>query len=198
MNTENIKVKINDYINAVDQVKKARQQWQSKTKSLIKDTLETVKNLSNLGWFVDINDQKINHETVCLAFNDQPSDISYNPNSVYNKLNGKKENLINYGGSLNLSFLNNGRILAWVSYPYIPGIIEKSDIKVLHSFDIDKIDEQTIVQQIELFLDEMIKWKKNEKGEWQKVGFKFGQIDDSQTIKTKQTQSQKSNKKKKM
>lgn len=175
INKNNIKNKSQELNEIIVGAKTIREKWQKGKKHFIKETLEEIVKETSLDCYVGINDEMINRETVYLTFGNKPSGIEYNSINAYNILEKKKGILTKYGGSLNFSLINNGQILIWRSCPYIEDVINSSPIKVVEAFKIDELDNNKIVLAVEEFLDEMIRWEKNEEERLPQIGFRVEQ-----------------------
>lgn len=72
--------------------------------------------------------------------------------------------LIKKGGYLSYSQIANGKISVFIHYPYIEEIYGESD-KILEVgiFSPEEITRDMIMGHIEQFLDEIVKWEKEEK-----------------------------------
>lgn len=173
MNTTNLHTKIGEYTEVLENAKTAKTQWQEETINLIKTSLNGIVDRTNLDWFVDENASMINHETIILAFGAQPSGISYNPEDAYNKLEEKSGLKVKEGGTLNFSLLNTGKVYVWVTYPFIPDVVEESDHFHVKSYWPHEIREREVVECVETFVQEMKRWEVND-SKGSPVGYKIG------------------------
>jgi len=72
--------------------------------------------------------------------------------------------LIKKGGYLSYSQIANGKISVFVHYPYIEDIYGEPDrIMEVGIFSPEEINREMILGHVEQFLDEIVKWEKEEK-----------------------------------
>lgn len=157
-------------------IEQARLVWHEKIKKLIIHELHKAKDNTDLEWIIDINDSIRNHETVILRFPNKPSGLSYNEQNSFNEQEGKSGNIIKYGGTLNFSYVYLGDVMIWMTYPYIPEILENTENYVdVMRLKQDKVEADVIQESIKKFLLEIISWHLGKIGQEQRIGFKTSQ-----------------------
>jgi hypothetical protein len=68
------------------------------------------------------------------------------------------------GGIIGFSQVHNGEIFVFILYPFIDGLVSKSENKILGKFKSQVIIEEFVIKQVAVFIDEMIKWEKSTYG----------------------------------
>lgn len=169
MNIYSITHKANELQDLLALTESRRDEWNTSTKSLIKDTLDFVKSQTKLNWFVQNAPTIKNLENVNIQFHSKPSGI------VSRDLLG--ERIIHYtkeGGKLYFAQSANGEIFTAISYPYIAHeddyLIERKIFDVIAKLEPHSVSKEFVVSQVENFLDEMLKWEANINN-YQKIGF---------------------------
>jgi len=172
MNLEKIQSKIQELQQAEQLIIATQKLWQKKTQKIIYNTLNEITEQVKYKWYIGINDEKINNETVYLVMEDVPSGIRYNSKSALNKEEGFSGPLIKIGGSINFSLLHNGCIISWMSFPFIEDLIPPSDMEVISTYTQDQITVENIQEDVLYFLDKISKWHALIKQETNTIGFK--------------------------
>jgi hypothetical protein len=161
---------LNDILKDIEQ---SRVVWNEKTKKFILDELRVAISDISLDWVIDVNDSIRNHETVTLRFHNVPSGLSYNEQNIFNEQEGKSGNLTKYGGTLNFSHVYLGDVMVWMTYPYIPEILENTENFVdVMRLKQDRVEARVIREAVTKFLSEIISWHLGKVGQEQRIGFK--------------------------
>lgn len=162
-----IRDKAGQYKELLDKIENRRSMWKSHTKELIKDTLTEIKKSFNFDWDIQTNDFQKNHEAVLLHFRLSHSGI------VEESHNGFRA-FIKRGAYIAYSQTVDGRIAAWISYPYIEELQEPPPKEIIEILEPEEIEENKMVVHFQLFLDKIIQLEEPEKEQFQKVGFVYG------------------------
>src|SRR5664279_4934904 len=101
MNLENLKPQIDNLLTTFDIIKQNRECWQTKTKSLLAETLTKITTQYPIGWHVQILDWTKNSEGVNVTFNPKPSGIS-------ERTDKSEKRYMKEGGSITFSQAYNG------------------------------------------------------------------------------------------
>lgn len=158
MELENIKIKSDKLIAEMQLTTERRLEWNQKTKELIYNTLTKIKSETRLAWSVQKIDEIKNQEFVNIHLNARPSGI-VETERLDSKVTSKVYSI--ESGYLTFTQSVNGKIYSIISYPFVQDIIPPMEVLPLGLFDPNEITENLIVQHVEMFLDEMIKWQSN-------------------------------------
>jgi hypothetical protein len=164
MKIDDLKNKVKDFQATLYIIKQNRESWQSKTKSLLIDTLTKITTNYPIGWGVQILDWTKNSEGVNITLGPSRSgffEISANPIKSHTK----------DGGTIAFSQAYNGEIFIIIIYPSIDGFVTQADNKLLGKVKPDDLTEDFIIDKVAIFIDDMIKWEKSTYGN--RVGFKI-------------------------
>jgi len=165
----NLADKIRDSEKAIAE---SRENWQKKTKPLIIESLELIKDELQLGLHVAVNDSTVNHESIYMSFGKTPSGLIYKKGDIFNEQEGRKGLIMKDGANLFYSIGFRGEVTVWMQYPQIENILWKeNDYNEMRIVDQDKINEESIRLDVKHFLEQVLKW--NSGGIMnERVGFK--------------------------
>jgi len=152
MKIEHLEEHINDYKASIKTVVDKKTLWQNKTKNLISNTLKAICKQYDVGWKV----QELNwigaNEAVNITFDSFPKELMDCTNQIptYQFIQG---------GALIFSQSYSGDIHTFILFPYVEQIpIENSSIE-LEIYSPKDITEKLIIEKVDDFLKEMIKWE---------------------------------------
>ncbi len=152
MKIEHLEEHINDYKSSIKTVVDKKTIWQTKTKTLISNTLNAVCKQYDIGWKV----QKLNwigtNEAINITFDSFPKELMDCTNQIptYQFIQG---------GALVFSQSYSGDVHTFILFPYVEQIqIENSSIELEISNPKD-ITKKLIIEKVDEFLKEMIKWE---------------------------------------
>lgn len=134
--------------------------WRDRTKEYIFSTLSNIVKETSLPCFVQKNEFYTNHEGVNLQFGSRPSGISRTSRT---STGTTMENLVLSSGYITFSQSYNGKVFVIIVYPYVEGIVGKSEPLVVGQYEHVDINEPFIYSHVCRFLDEMIMWENNTK-----------------------------------
>jgi len=164
-------IQISDELKSIyKEIEKNRSFWEKELKPLILKTFKSIQKKIDLNLKIREISEIKNLEAIRLTFGFMNSGL------FVEKKNNKQELppmvLIKKGGYLSYSQIANAKISVFIHYPYIEDIYGESDhILEIGIFSPTEITKDKILGHIEQFLDEMVKWEKEEK---KLIGFHTG------------------------
>lgn len=164
MNLENLKPQIDNLLTTFDIIKQNRECWQTKTKSLLAETLTKITTQYPIGLHVQILDWTKNSEGVNITFNPKPSGIS-------ERTDKSEKRYMKEGGTITFSQAYNGEVFVIIIYPFVDKFVSQAENKLLGKYKPETITEDFIISKVSIFIDEMIKWEKSTYGN--SIGFKM-------------------------
>ena len=152
MKIEHLEERVNDYKASIKTVVDKKMLWESTTKKLILNTLRNTAKSYNIGWKVQELNWIHNNEAVNIIFDSFPSDLIDCTNKIpaYQFIQG---------GALVFSQSYSGDVYIMVLLPYVEQLpIENNNIE-LGIFNPTEITAKLIIEKVDEFLKEMIKWE---------------------------------------
>ncbi|QVY64466.1 hypothetical protein [Polaribacter sp. Q13] len=152
MKIEHLEERVNDYKASIKTVVDKKTLWESTTKKLILNTLRNTAKSYNIGWKVQELNWIHNNEAVNIIFDSFPSDLIDCTNKIpaYQFIQG---------GALVFSQSYSGDVYIMVLLPYVEQLpIENNNIE-LGIFNPTEITAKLIIEKVDEFLKEMIKWE---------------------------------------
>lgn len=152
MKIEHLQEHINDYKASIKIVVDKKTLWQNTTKSLISNTLKAICKQYDVGWKVQELNWIGSNEAVNITFDSFPKELMDCTNQIpaYQFIQG---------GALVFSQSYSGDIHTFILFPYVEQIpIENSSIE-LEVYSPKDITEKLIIEKVDDFLKEMIKWE---------------------------------------
>lgn len=153
MKMEHLEERINEYRHSIKTVVNKRITWQNITKELIVATLKKAEASYPIGWKVQELKWIHTNEAVNITFDSFPGDLIDFTNKIptYQFLQG---------GALVFSQLHNGDIEIFVTFPILENwSLPENELVELGTSPPSNITEKLIVEKIDEFLKEMIKWE---------------------------------------
>lgn len=148
--------------NIYSEIDGKRDLWNQKIKSLIIKTFKEVRKQVGPGLKTRVNEEIKNLESVVLTFGVLNSGLFIDGKSSGADLPPMV--MIKQGGNLAYSQMANAKISVFVQMPFIEGIYgDPEDIREVGVFEPEEITRQRIIGHVEFFLDEIIKWEREEK-----------------------------------
>ncbi|WP_372918610.1 hypothetical protein [Salegentibacter sp.] len=153
MKIEHLEERVTEYKNSIYTVVNKRIQWETEIKNLIKNVLSQAEVKYEIGWKVQQLSWIHTNEAINITFNSFPPELIEKTNQIptYQFLQG---------GALVFSQLYNGDIEIFIVFPlpenWLPAENEVID---LGTFSPAVISEKLVVEKIDEFLKEMIKWE---------------------------------------
>lgn len=152
MKIEHLEEHVKDYKVSIKTVVDKKTIWQTKTKSLIIATLDAVCKQYDIGWKVQELNWIGTNEAVNIRFDSFPKELIDCTNQIpaYQFIQG---------GALIFSQSYSGDVQTFILFPYVEQIpLENSSIE-LEVFNPEMITEKLIIEKVDEFLKEMIKWE---------------------------------------
>ncbi len=152
MKIEHLEERINDYRTSIKTVVDKRLLWKTKTKNLLKQTLQIAVKQYDIGWKVQELSWIHNNEAVNITFDSFPPEMIDCTNLIpaYQFLPG---------GALIFSQAYNGDIYVFMMYPEIENVTQENNVVEFGRYTPESITEKLIVEKVDEFLKEMIKWE---------------------------------------
>lgn len=152
MKIEHLQEHVNDYKASIKIVVDKKTLWQNKTKDLISHTLKAICKQYDIGWKVQELNWIDTNEAINITFDSFPKQLLDCTNQIptYQFIQG---------GALVFSQSYSGDIHTFILFPYVEQIpIDNSSIE-LETYRPKDITEKLIIEKVDEFLKEMIKWE---------------------------------------
>ena len=152
MKIEHLEERIGDYRNSIKTVVDKRMLWKTKIKDLLIKSLQSIVKQYDIGWKVQELSWIHNNEAVNITFDSFPPELIDCTNQIpaYQCIPG---------GALIFSQSYNGDIYVFMMYPEIENAPRENNIMELGIYTPDSITEKLIVEKVDEFLKEMIRWE---------------------------------------
>lgn len=152
MKIDYLEERVADYKKSIETVVSKKTQWQSVTKKVLLNTLHLIEERYALGWKVQELNWIHNNEAVNITFDSFPPELIDCTNQIptYQFIQG---------GSLVFSQSYNGDVLVFVMFPEIDTVAADNNIVELGLYNPNDITEKRIIEMVDEFLKEMIKWE---------------------------------------
>lgn len=162
MKIEYLNERINDYKTSIETVVEKKIVWKNQVKILLSKTLNNIVKKYNIGWCVQELNWIGTNDAVNITLNSFPPELIEKTNQI-------PEYQFIQGAALVFFQSYNGNVHINILYPLIDQIqIDESSIK-LGIYDPNDITEKLIVEMVDEFLKEIIKWEVP--SEKRKLGF---------------------------
>jgi len=151
MKVEHLKERINDYKISIETVVEKKILWKAKTKNLILTTLNSIVEHYDIGWRVQELNWMQSNEAINITFDSFPPELI------------EKTNLIpSYqfiqGGALVFSESYSGDVYIFILFPIVENVPHEAGSIELGIHTPKQITKKLIIEKVEEFLKEMIKW----------------------------------------
>ena len=153
MDYSNLKKKVEAFNVVLQNTKDYRVAWDDHLKEMIKSTLEEIIKEAGIKGKVVVHDQFKALESVALVLGSVESGISEKVGDGVYKV------LIRMNGVLLFQQMFNGKISIWINYPYIEGIGDPKQPKMLEIVRPHELKEINILRYVETFIDELKEWE---------------------------------------
>lgn len=162
MKMEYLTERINDYKTSIEKVVEKKIVWKNQVKTLLTKTLNSIVKKYNIGWGV----QELNwigaNDAVNIALNSFPPELIEKTNQI-------PEYQFIQGSALVFYQSYNGNVHINILFPLIEQIQIDESIVELGIYDPKDITEKLIIEMVDEFLKEIIKWEVP--SEKRKLGF---------------------------
>ena len=152
MKTEHLEGRITDYKKSIETVIEKKILWKTKIKSLLVKTLQDIVKKHTIGWCVQELNWIGTNEAVNITFESFPVELM-------EKINQMPNYQFIQGGALVFSESYNGNVRITILFPLIENISIEDSSMELGIFSPAKITEKLIVEMVDEFLKEIIKWE---------------------------------------
>ena len=151
MKVEHLEERVSDYKESINTVVEKKTLWETKTKKLIINTLSQAVKQYNIGWKVQELNWISNNEAVNIIFDSFPLDLIDCTNKIpaYQFIQG---------GALVFSQSYSGDVYILILFPYLEQLQANNSLE-LGFYSPKEITKKLIVEKIDEFLKEMIKWE---------------------------------------
>ncbi|MEB3347673.1 hypothetical protein U6A24_19505 [Aquimarina gracilis] len=152
MKIEHLEERVSDYRNSIQTVVDKRMLWKNTTKNVLLKTLKEIAKQYDIGWKVQELNWIRNNEAVNITFDSFPPEMIDCTNLIpaYQFLPG---------GALIFSQSYNGDVFIFMILPEIENTPRDNNLKELGQYTPDMITEKMIVEKVDEFLKEMIRWE---------------------------------------
>lgn len=152
MKIEHLEERVLDYRDSIKIVVDKKVLWKEKTKPLLIQTLNTIVKQYDIGWNVQELNWIHNNEAVNITFDSFPMELMDCTNQIpaYQFLPG---------GALVFSQSYSGDVYAVILFPIVNTMLLENSTLDVGVFNPKDITEKVIVEKVDEFLKEMIKWE---------------------------------------
>lgn len=171
MELRNLRRKVDDYNNVLQNTITYRETWKATLKDFIISHLEELSEEVKLDGKIEVKSQLENLDAVVFSLGDVQS-------GMYQEVNSDiKRHLIKHNGSLVYQQLFNGKVIVVINYPFIENYGQPHPPKTLAIYRPEEIKEPFILRHMEEFVTEITAWedydddKPSDKS--QRIGFKL-------------------------
>lgn len=148
-----IKEKVEKYKQMLDKVVTWRAAWDDTLKKFIQKELKKLLTNTEMEATISEEEKIRGLESVSIKLGNRKS-------GIYELADGnQRKDFFKEYGTLVYSQLFNGKVQAWMSYPFIEGLMEPRPPKLIGIFAPPEFNEQLIVENFESFLNGLIEWE---------------------------------------
>ena len=152
MKIEHLEEHSNDYKTSIEAVVEKKILWDTKTKAFLAKLLKRIAKTYKLGWQVQELKWIGNNEAVNITFDSFPPDLIENTNQI-------PSFQFIQGGALVFSQSYSGDIYVFILYPMVAEVPTENSSMDLGVYNPKAINEKMVVEKVDEFLKEMIKWE---------------------------------------
>ena len=152
MSYANLKGKVIKYHGILQNTKNYREAWNKEIKTMIQEQLQAIMEETGLEASVETKDDLQNLEAIGL---DLGQDIS----GITEQVGAAERNFIKSKGTLIYQQLFNGKIMITISYPFIEGLGQPKQPKMIEILRPEELEPPFILRHVEEFLKEIIAWE---------------------------------------
>lgn len=152
MNIDYLNDRISDYKNSIKTVVEKKKLWKSEVKTLLRNTLNAIVEKYKIGWRVQELDWIGAKDAINIIFDSFPVELIE-----------QTSELANYqflqGGALVFSLTYNGNVAVTILFPLNDQTSLEDSSMELGVYNPKDISEKLIVEKVDEFLKEIIKWE---------------------------------------
>jgi len=143
---------IKDYEASIKTVVEKKIIWETKTRSQILTTLNSIVNQYDIGWCVQELSWINTNEAINITFNSFPKDLIEKTNQIptYQFIQG---------GALVFSQTYSGNVNVFILFPMLDNAMETEVDTDLAIYEPQNITEKIIIEKVDEFLKKMIEWE---------------------------------------
>lgn len=162
----NLKRKVSQYKEVLQNTEKYRAVWHESLKQNIRDTLQQLIEQTELGAIIEDRSEMENLQAVVLTLGESKS-------GMYQQVASDiQRHLIKHNGSLIYQQLFNGKVIVLIQYPYIENYGEPNPPKTIAIYRPEELNNTYLTRHLEDFVQEITKWEDYDDDEPnKKIGF---------------------------
>lgn len=162
----NLKRKVSQYKEVLDNTEKYRAAWHESIKQNIIDSLQKLIDATALGATIEERSEMENLQAVVVTLGESKSGMFQQVGTDIQR------HLIKHNGSLIYQQLFNGKIIVLVNYPYIESYGEPNPPKTIAIYRPEELSDVYFTRHMEEFVQEITKWEDYDDDEPnKKIGF---------------------------
>ncbi|MDY0780884.1 hypothetical protein [Tenacibaculum sp. IB213877] len=152
MKVEHLEERVNDYKESIKLVVDKKIKWGKEIKPLIASTLKNIVEKYSIGWKMQELSWINNNEAVNVTFDSFPRELMDCTNQI-------PEYQFVTGGSLVFSQSYSGDVYIFILFPFADNMTVETNTLELGMYSPQEITAKLIVEKVDEFLKEMIKWE---------------------------------------
>lgn len=152
MKIQHLEERIKDYKASIDKVVDKKIYWKTTTKDILLKTLNSITNTYDIGWRVQELSWIGSNEAINISFDSFPPELIEKTNQI-------PSYQFVQGCALVFSQSYNGEIHVIILFPIIDNAQIDANTINIGIYDPQEINEKVIIEKVDEFLKEMIKWE---------------------------------------
>ncbi|NND05805.1 MAG: hypothetical protein HKN87_05450 [Saprospiraceae bacterium] len=152
MSYANVKGKVIKYQDILNNTRAYREAWKKETRAMIEEQLQAIMDETGLEASVETKDDLNNLEAIGL-------DLGQDVSGISEQVGAAKRNFIKSKGTLIYQQLFNGKIMITISYPFIEGLGQPKQPKMIEILRPEELEPPFILRHVEEFFKEIIAWE---------------------------------------
>lgn len=157
-NFKNLKVALEKFTVATDQIYRRRRVWKDDIKDRLYNVLRNIRLHSGMKFEIKKNESIDNLNSISFGFSNKISGISTVEVNPFTEVETTKHYDKNEG-YLMFSQTYSGKILIVINYPFVHGFIEESDPEILKIVEPGNLDIGTILDVVTEYVEKMVTWE---------------------------------------
>lgn len=165
---------VSRYQQALVEVDGARKSWPV-FRDMVRGELMRLAAESSLYMEVEVDDLVTHRGSIIASLGRRDSPFQFNPESLFNRAMKNDQILKKEFGKLILAQQSNGRVAAWMQFPFCEGVrdAEGPEGRELGSWPIAQWDVEHVARVLNDFLDAITDWELGAQERPEPVGFRF-------------------------
>jgi hypothetical protein len=152
MKIEHLEERVTDYRDSIKEVVDKKTLWKTTTSAILLETLRGIAEQFKIGWKVQELNWIHNSPAINIAFESFPPELMDCTNRV-------PEYQFIPGGALVFSQSYSGDVYIFIMFPILESLVQENGTLEIGLFGPNEINEKLIVEKVDEFLKEMIKWE---------------------------------------